>query len=103
MEPLKRSQSLLRGTRNGDVAEVWDEVTTRAGRVIPSAETWLSTAEPISLEGGTLTVSVPTEYDRDGLEHRIGGALKSALVSLVGPDASLVVVSDDRGGPGGAE
>ena len=51
---------------------------------------WFKTVVPVSLEGSTLTVSVPTDFFREYLEASYLPIIKATLRRVIGPDAKLV-------------
>ena len=51
---------------------------------------WFKTIVPVSLEGSTLTVEVPTDFFRSYLEDAYLPIIKMALRRVIGPDAKLM-------------
>ncbi|MBR1926595.1 MAG: chromosomal replication initiator protein DnaA [Bacteroidales bacterium] len=51
---------------------------------------WFKTIVPVSLEGSTLTVEVPTDFFRSYLEDAYLPIIKLALRRVIGPDARLM-------------
>jgi chromosomal replication initiator protein DnaA len=53
-------------------------------------EVWFKTIAPVSMEGSTLLVEVPTDFFRNYLEDTYLPIIKSTLRRVIGPDAKLV-------------
>ena len=51
---------------------------------------WFKTIVPVSLEGSTLTIEVPTDFFRSYLEDAYLPIIKMALRRVIGPDAKLM-------------
>ena len=51
---------------------------------------WFKTIVPVSLDGSTLTVEVPTDFFRSYLEDAYLPIIKMALRRVIGPDAKLM-------------
>jgi len=51
---------------------------------------WFKTIVPVSLEGSTLTIEVPTDFFREYLESAYLPIIKATLRRVIGPDAKLV-------------
>ncbi|MBR0532395.1 MAG: chromosomal replication initiator protein DnaA [Bacteroidales bacterium] len=51
---------------------------------------WFKTIVPVSLEGSTLTLEVPTDFFRSYLEDAYLPIIKMALRRVIGPDAKLM-------------
>ena len=51
--------------------------------------TWFKPIRPVSLEGNTLTVEVPSDFFRDYIEGAFLSLLKAALKRALGADARL--------------
>ncbi|MCQ2119745.1 MAG: chromosomal replication initiator protein DnaA [Bacteroidales bacterium] len=51
---------------------------------------WFKTIVPVSIEGSTLTLEVPTDFFRNYLEDTYLPIMKATLRRVIGPDAKLV-------------
>lgn len=51
---------------------------------------WFKNIEPVSFEGSTLTIQVPTDFFREYLETSYLDIIKKTLRRVIGPDARLV-------------
>lgn len=54
-----------------------------------SYKTWFAPLKPVSLEGGLLTLEIPSMYFRETLEGQYINTLAGALRSVIGPNAQL--------------
>ena len=71
---------------------VWDEcLRIFEQNVEPKQfEVWFKTIVPVSLEGSTLTVEVPTDFFRSYLEDAFLPIIKMTLRRVIGQDARLL-------------
>ena len=54
-----------------------------------SFKTWFEPIEPQNLQGGTLTVQVPSQFFYDWLEEHYYGIINTTITRVLGPDARL--------------
>ena len=54
---------------------------------------WFRPIKPVSIEGSTLTVEVPSDFFREYLEGSFLDLLKATLKRAIGADAKLCVLS----------
>jgi len=52
--------------------------------------TWFKPIKPISLEGSTLTVEVPSDFFREFIENQYLDLIRVTLRRVIGPDARLI-------------
>lgn len=72
--------------------EVWDSFLRIVGDIIDPQkfDTWFKPIVPLSLEGSTLTIQIPSDFFRQFLEGTYLDMIKKTLVRVIGPDAKLV-------------
>lgn len=63
---------------------LWQQALELLSRQIsqPSFETWIQSAQPLSLQGNTLYLSVPHEFARDWLRDQYSNVIKNTLKLL---------------------
>jgi chromosomal replication initiator protein len=79
--------------------ELWKRVLEGAKREIPESmvQTWLSSNEAISFEGGTLVVSTPDDFAKRWNEEKYASALTSVASEMAGePVVVAFQVAPDR-------
>ena len=71
---------------------VWDECLRIFEQNVDPKQfnVWFKTIVPVSLEGSTLTVEVPTDFFRSYLEEAYLPIIKMTLRRVIGPDAKLL-------------
>ncbi len=75
---------------NLDAVTIWEEVLTnlRSRIECDDFETWITPAKPISFDGSTLTITVPTKTYKDSLNHQFRSAIVELLCSITKSDVS---------------
>lgn len=74
-----------------DASELWGQAVERLRGEIgeENAELWLKPAEPVSLEGGVLTLKVPNKFFSDGIKERYQKKLLAVFRELAGSEIGL--------------
>jgi len=87
---------------NTETEEIWNKILASLEKDLskPIYETILSSAKPISIQGGVLLLAVPSNFSQDWLyEKKCDSSIISALRSLGNPDINsikfVVVPKDD--------
>src|SRR5271157_2232066 len=80
--------------------QAWQSVLGQLQVEMPKAsfDTWVRDTQPLSYEGGTLTVGVRNAYARDWLENRLTSTVDRLLVGILNLNASVdfVVMNEDK-------
>ncbi len=71
-----------------DLLEIWQVTLAEVEKKIskPSFETWLKTTRPVSLNNGTLVISVPNDFTKDWLETRYSEMITQTLQDVFESD-----------------
>ncbi|MBN2113131.1 MAG: chromosomal replication initiator protein DnaA [Acidimicrobiia bacterium] len=77
----------------------WDQFRrTLRGQVTPITwQTWLEGLQPGSIQNGVVSLLAPSEFHLRWVNHKYRPLVESAVTSVFGPDARLVI--DARSGP----
>ncbi|MCR5003507.1 MAG: chromosomal replication initiator protein DnaA [Bacteroidales bacterium] len=72
--------------------DVWAQFLTIIENIVDAQKfnTWFKPIRPISLDGSTLTVEVPSDFFREYIEGEYLDLIKSALKRVIGADAQLL-------------
>lgn len=75
-----------------NVADVWSEcLEIIKGSITHQAfKTWFEPAKPIRLEGGTLTIQVPSQFFYEWIEEHYYSLVRKSVVQVLGEDAQLI-------------
>ena len=80
--------------------QAWQSVLGQLQMEMPKAsfDTWVRDTQPLSYEGGTLTVGVRNAYARDWLENRLTSTVDRLLVGILNLNASVdfVVMKEEK-------
>jgi chromosomal replication initiator protein len=70
---------------------IWDEIVARLRNSLPEASlgTWFASATPRQLSNGTLTIEVPDEFIRGGIQRRFRSLIEDAATSICGEPVAL--------------
>lgn len=87
----ERAEDLQQPEPDLEAQQLWSNILQEVSETIesPSFITWFHGTIPVSLEGKTLTLSVPNSYAREYIQSRFSEEIESALKNRLGEDASL--------------
>src|SRR5215471_7482317 len=80
---------------------LWEDIARRLRETISETtyETWFAYAEPASLHGGVLNVSVPNDFTRDWIESHFGSIVHLAARESLGRDVAVSFAVSERALP----
>ncbi len=86
------------GDQPNEAKRIWDECTDIIRSQIPgpSFRTWFNPIEPLRLEDQTLQLSIPNQFFIEWLEGRYSDLIRSALLTVAGPDVRLQYLVKDQ-------
>lgn len=78
---------------NGEILNIWNHALPLIEEEVTSVgyQTWILTITPISLENGFFTVSVPSDVNKNMVDHRYKELIQNALYAVCGSRCTLVV------------
>jgi chromosomal replication initiator protein len=85
---------------NAELEHIWSRVTDGLAEAIeePVFRIWLGPLSPLELEGSKLTIAAPPQTCA-WVRERFGRALQAAVAAVLGPEATVDVVSSTGGPP----
>lgn len=78
---------------NGELLNIWNHALPLIEEEVTPVgyQTWILSIEPISIENGYLNVSVPTDVNKNMVEHRYKELIQNAVCEVSGKRCSLIV------------
>lgn len=78
---------------NGEILNIWNHALPLIEEEVTSVgyQTWILTISPISFENGFFTVSVPSDVNKNMVDHRYKELIQNALYAVCGSRCTLVV------------
>ncbi|MBE7024604.1 MAG: chromosomal replication initiator protein DnaA [Ruminococcaceae bacterium] len=78
---------------NGEILNIWNHALPLIEEEVTSVgyQTWILTIVPISFENGFFTVSVPSDVNKNMVDHRYKELIQNALFAVCGSRCTLVV------------
>ena len=78
---------------DGNLLQIWSRVLSSLKETLSTSnfDTWFSDAQPVALDAGSLTISVPDAFTKGGIERRFRTTIEQAATVLCGHPVVLEV------------